>query len=146
METTEKIIERHARQIRRLESLIVHNGMLSADADNILITDGSGYYTGNSVEDALHELGGENCVVVTSAYVPTKWDRIVVCNSTTAFTVTLPIATGSGKKYSISNVNTGVITVDGNGSETINGELTQLVDRWACLQVVDYSTGLWTII
>ena len=85
-------------------------------------------------------------VIKTSGYTLTANDEVCVCNSTTAFAITLPAASGSGQTYAISNVNTGVITLTPNGTDTINGEATQLIDRWACIQVVDYGAGVWTII
>lgn len=60
---------------------------------------------------------------VTSAYTLTADDEVLYCNGT--FTVTLPTAVGiGGKVYFIVNISTGIITVNGNGSETINDELT----------------------
>lgn len=82
----------------------------------------------------------------TTTYTVTTADEVVVCNSTTAFTVTLPAATGSGQTYAIANINTGVITLEGDGSDTINGDLNQTIDRWACIQVVDYAANAWVII
>lgn len=48
---------------------------------------------------------------------------VVYCTGT--FTVTLPpAAMSAGRVYHVVNASTGVITVDGNGSETINGATT----------------------
>jgi hypothetical protein len=48
--------------------------------------------------------------------------HIVLCNSAAAITVTLPaVASSTGRKYTIININTGVVTIDGNLAETING-------------------------
>src|SRR5512139_3748344 len=85
-------------------------------------------------------------VIKTDTYTATSNDELIVCNKATAMTINLPAATGTGKKFSIGNVNTGQVTVDGNGSETINGETTQLVDQWACMDIVDYASGKWIII
>lgn len=53
-------------------------------------------------------------------------DEVVLCNGT--FAVTLPPAASSeGKVYHIKNIGTGVITVDGNDSETIDGGATAVL-------------------
>lgn len=60
----------------------------------------------------------------TSTYVVQQTDFVIDCTSGT-FTVTLPTAAGIvGKQYCIKNSGTGVITVDANGSETIDSSLT----------------------
>jgi len=41
------------------------------------------------------------------------------------------------------NIGTGTITVDGNGSDTINGELTQVVYALLSLFVLDAAAGKW---
>jgi hypothetical protein len=50
---------------------------------------------------------------------------LIDCTSN-SFTVNLPTAVGiSGKIYQIKNSGSGTITVDGNGSQTIDGSLTK---------------------
>ena len=54
-------------------------------------------------------------------------DNIVLCNNTTDITVTLPAASGiAGRTYYIKKINssTNTVTIDGNGSETIDGATT----------------------
>ena len=47
-----------------------------------------------------------------------------------SFTVTLPSAVGiSGRSYVIKNLGTGLITVDPDGSETIDGNLTMILQN-----------------
>jgi hypothetical protein len=82
----------------------------------------------------------------TSAYDIAITDELIICNSSIAFTVTLPVAAASGRKLFIKNINTGAITVDGNGSDTIDGETTQTVYQWECMQIVDYEANKWVII
>lgn len=58
---------------------------------------------------------------VTSTYVVDNEDCVVNCTSGT-FTVTLPTAVGvEGQYYFIKNSGTGLITVDADGTETIDG-------------------------
>jgi hypothetical protein len=55
-------------------------------------------------------------------------DVILVNNGSTAVTVTLPTAVGNeGKKYHIKLLGTANLTIDPNGSETIDGSTTLVV-------------------
>lgn len=63
----------------------------------------------------------------TSTYVIDNLDCVVNCTANT-FTVTLPTAVGiEGQYFIIKNSGTGVITVDGDGSETIDGVTNKLL-------------------
>jgi hypothetical protein len=78
---------------------------------------------------------------VDDTYVVLDTDEWIRCDGT--FTVTLPPATGSGRAIVIMNVGAGVITVDGDGAETINGAITQTVLSLIGLTVVDVGAGIW---
>lgn len=82
----------------------------------------------------------------TADYTLTSTDDVIVCNSTTTFTLTLPTATGTGKTFYIKNINTADITTDANSSETIDDELTQTVSQYDCMKILDYASGKWIII
>jgi hypothetical protein len=84
--------------------------------------------------------------VVTNTYVVADEIELVVCNKATAFTVTIPVASASGRKITIKNINTGAVTVDGNGSDTIDGIANQVLSQWDALTVVDYLANAWVII
>lgn len=72
-------------------------------------------------------------------------DHVVVCTSGT-FTLTLPSASGiTGQDFLIQNSGSGVITVDGAGSETVNGELTQSLYEWESIRIVSTGSG-WVIV
>lgn len=61
---------------------------------------------------AIHTITGNT----TLGYV----QNTVLCNSASAFTVTLPAAADfEGKEYTIVNINTGVVTIDGKLTEAI---------------------------
>lgn len=63
-------------------------------------------------------------VSVTATYAASDTDKTINCTAGT-FTVTLPTAVGiTGREYFIKNTGAGVITVDADGSETIDGALT----------------------
>jgi hypothetical protein len=84
--------------------------------------------------------------VKTNDYIVLSTDELIVCDKATAITITLPAATGSGKKYIVANINTGIATLDGNSTDLINGDQTQSIDQWASLTVVDYVANKWVII
>jgi hypothetical protein len=86
----------------------------------------------------------ESLVAKTANYIATLADTVITCDGT--FTVTLPTADGcAGREYNIKNIGTGVITVDANSTETIDGELTQTLDQWDAMAIVSNGTG-WLII
>lgn len=86
-------------------------------------------------------------VTITAiSYTALETDELIVCDKSTAMTITLPAATGSGQMYEIANINTGAVTLDAAGSETINGKATQTIDQWACIQCIDYASGKLVII
>jgi hypothetical protein len=59
---------------------------------------------------------------VTTTDTITSTDYLLDCTGT--FTITLPTAVGFTGEYIIKNTGTGIITVDGNGSQTIDGVTT----------------------
>lgn len=65
----------------------------------------------------------ETVVTKTSDYTAAITDSVIACTGT--LTVTLPAVSGiGGRIYHIKNTGTGIVTVDGNSSETIDDELT----------------------
>ena len=74
----------------------------------------------------------------TSTDTVTNADYLVDCNGT--FTVTLPTAVGiEGQHFVIKNSGSGIITIDGDGTETIDGNLTVNLPQYDSITVV--STG-----
>ena len=79
--------------------------------------------------------------------VPIATDDVITCGAgNETFTIDLPEPV-EGKVYFIKNVGTGVITVDADttGSTTIDGETTQTVDEYECLQIVSDATEYWIV-
>lgn len=66
---------------------------------------------------------------------------VLYCNGT--FTVNLPpAAVAAGRIYHVVNVGTGTITIDGDGSETINGATTLAINtQWAVATLHSNGTG-----
>ena len=82
----------------------------------------------------------------TDTYIATTDDDVIVCNKETAMTVTLPVASGGGRRFIIKNIGAGIVTVDGDSSDTIDGETTQALSQWTSMQVVDYAANKWVIV
>ena len=82
---------------------------------------------------------------VTSAYTIQPLDDVIDCTSGT-FTVTLPPAAPVlGEYYDVKNSGAGIITLEADGSETIDGQLNQTLNTKDNLQVLSDGTG-WIVI
>jgi hypothetical protein len=82
----------------------------------------------------------------TATYNATANDDIIVCNKTTAMSINLPAATGTGKRLTIKNINIGTVTVDADTTELIEGELTQDLLEGECIMIIDYANGKWLVV
>jgi hypothetical protein len=107
------------------------NGLTKATltaGSNVTITNGNGSISIAATGGASSAL---NIVSKTTTYTATTSDDLILCSGS-AFTVTLYAASGNSgkqirfKKTDSSTANT--ITIDGNGSETIDGALTYTLD------------------
>lgn len=75
---------------------------------------------------------------------PTATSWLVVCTAT--LTVTLPTAVGlTGKQLIVKNSGVGTVTVDGDGSELIDGAATQSLSAADSVTVVSTGSG-WVIV
>jgi hypothetical protein len=108
--------------------------------ESLLLLTHSGV-TQNAVQDLIDANNILTITEVDDTYTVVDTDEWIRCDGT--FTVTLPPATGSGQGFLIMNVGAGIITVDADGSETINGELTQTVIALDSLFVLDAAAGIW---
>jgi hypothetical protein len=71
-------------------------------------------------------------------------NKVALCSNT--ITITLPLASAVVTAIYVKNIGTGVITVDGNGSQTIDGALTyDLTNQWDSITLVSNGTG-WFIL
>ena len=80
--------------------------------------------------------------VKSGDYTLNTLDNVVVFTATAR--ATLPVATGTGQTYRIVNDSiSGIVTIDGNGSDTIKKELTQTLAGGEDLIITDYASGKW---
>jgi hypothetical protein len=83
--------------------------------------------------------------VATGDVTLTEDDYYVIYNSG-SYTVSLPSAVNiSGREYKIKNMGTGEITVDPNGSQTIDGSLTVELGYRDGMQIVSDGSN-WVIV
>jgi hypothetical protein len=69
-------------------------------------------------------------------------DRLYVCNSSSPFTATLPGSPSTGDEYVFKNINTGTVTVSGNGKNINGAASTTLPTQWDSLHIV-YTGSIW---
>lgn len=87
---------------------------------------------------------------ITESDTATASDTVILCNATGGnITVTLPaIATNKGKVYFIKKIDSSgnTVTIDGAGSETIDGDTTQVImAQYTVLMIVGGSSE-WHIL
>lgn len=73
------------------------------------------------------------------------FDKFYSCADSSASVQTLPAATGSNRRITVENTGTGLLTLDGNGSETINGATTQVLGQYQSATLRDFASGKWII-
>jgi hypothetical protein len=83
--------------------------------------------------------------VQTTTYSVAATDYVIVCNSATGFTVTLPTAAATGRILIVKNINTGNITISKSG-DTIDGAASQVLSQWDAITLCDYAANAWIII
>lgn len=99
----------------------------------------------SSVKNILQGLFG-NIYLATGTYQALITDYIIVGNSTSAFTITLPQSVlSTGQILKIKNINTGVVTIDGYSSELIDASSTIALNQWESLYLVCNGTGWYYI-
>lgn len=88
-------------------------------------------------------------ITVTSAYTALNTDHIILCDTTSAgFTVTLPPLLEVGFILHIKKIDgTGnAVTIDADGTQTIDGELTKLLNTQYDNAMVVFDGSNWHII
>ena len=85
-----------------------------------------------------------------STYTVVAGDDVVIANRSTAVTITLPPATGSGKVYRIKNINTGAVTVTadttGTADKIDNASTYSLSSQYQSVRIVDGASDNWYVI
>jgi hypothetical protein len=72
-------------------------------------------------------------------------DSTVVCSRATPFTVTLPTAV-EGQFFFIKNIGAGTVTLEGSGSDTIDGDPNQTLYQWDGVLVQCSAANVWVVL
>lgn len=108
-----------------------------------LMTNGSGVTSWRHQEKALSK---------TADYTATQDETLILCDATGGvFTITLPpVASSTGKRYTIKKIasDTGLnqITIDADGSETIDGATTTRVDTFGETVTLVCDGSTWSVV
>lgn len=113
---------------------IVANAVTAADA--LELTGGTIKTTGGLIGSITN---------ATDTYTILYTDETVICNKATAFTVTLPTAV-VGQKFTIKNINTGLVTIDGDSTDTIDDTETKTLSQWDSMTIQCNVANKWVII
>jgi hypothetical protein len=113
----------------------------------------------NKISHAIDQFAQEyyptkNASTKTGDYTATVLDDVLLCSGTV--TITLYDAGGktdargtkqnAGRRITIKNIGTGQVTVDGAGSQTIDGDLTKIItERYVALELFSDGSN-WYII
>lgn len=90
--------------------------------------------------------GGSHRTLVTKTadYTATATDAVIICNSTSAITITLPDPVRAGTAYSVQNSSTGAVTVVSASGALINDESSQVLMQYECI-VTDWDGSAWWV-
>lgn len=126
---------------KKVQSITNLADWISGTSGNLTVTnDGDGTITLKSIGNI------KNVTQLTDTDTLTvEQQGFIECNKATAMTVNLPTAVGNdGLGYSITNINTGTVTIDPNGAETIQGDSTFDLYEDENIQIVSNGTN-WTV-
>ena len=136
--------------VDRLSKVIVDSftskTIVKSDSDSKVI------YVNNQpivVNDSIGGGGLDTRIIKTARYTTTQvipvTDHAVFCDTDGgAWTATLPAGV-DGQEFFITNSGANTLTLDGNGTETINGELTQELSDSDSVHLVFETTEKWRV-
>lgn len=126
----------------------VNQNLASYPATHSGATIGVGVYLGLTNVSALNYYA-QTKAVADSPYTLVSECGYLRCNAVGGnMTVNLPVAIGNGRLVTIKKIDASgnTVTIDGSGSETIDGATTYvLAAQWDVVQFIDAATGLWEI-
>lgn len=81
--------------------------------------------------------------IITDDYTILTSDETIICNKSTALTITLP-NTVVGKVFEIKNIGEGIVTVDGSGIN-IDEDTSLNILQWEALTIECIINNIWTV-
>lgn len=137
-----------------IDSLYIGTTLIIDGSRNI--SSGAITSTGLHTTDSLRVKGANYLAIdTTTVSITLNNQYTILCNNTSNITLTLPAlalaynsATKTGKVYNIKKNanNSATITVDANASETIDGDLTQIISAYKTNMVIQASATGWVIL
>jgi len=128
-------------------------GGTTAGNERIRITSGGnvgiGTITPNSTFQGTGSFSLDISTQTVAAYTATASDYTILCNRGSAMTINLPSAVGiTGRIYVIKKISgaSADVTIDANGTETIDGALTQLIGTQYSKITIQSNNANWFII
>jgi hypothetical protein len=73
-------------------------------------------------------------------------NQVVICNSGSALTLTLPSTVGSNEVYYIKNIGAGAVTITSTGPDLIDGASTKVLAQYESANLLDYTVGVWIVL
>lgn len=125
------LVEWH-RQLNHILGNLTNGDYVTTSAVNTALADAGSYFLQKNAEYALQYLASSILGGVTrittktgTATLTTSEFGIILCDSAIAMTLNLPACSGlTGNSFFITNNNAGIVTIDPNGAETIQGDTT----------------------
>ena len=104
-----------------LDTISILSNWILGTSGNIVVTDNG---NGTVTLSVIGSISNITEITITTT-ITIAQQGVIKCNSATAIDVDLPTAIGNdGLKYSISNVNSGIVTIDPFGTETLQSDLS----------------------
>jgi len=140
------IIQANATQTRDLQQWNTSSGTVLNVVDH---TGNVGI--GTSAPISMLDLHGSLSLpitTITANYTVGANDYTILCNNSGSITLTLPTAIGiTGRVYVIKKLTNKQITIDGNGSETIDGAATIVTStQWSSYMIQSNGAAGWFVI
>jgi hypothetical protein len=113
---------------------VVSGGHEAVIVGNNKIVEGSGVFTDNlKVPSPLYY----NIFFWNDTWTITEFQSVLIYEGTTNTSWYLPPLGKTGQQFIIKNVGTAALTIDGDGTETIDGALTLKLNQWDSVTLVD---------
>lgn len=131
----------------------LRDGMFAyADGENWNPAGGKGFYRYDTNSASWLPIGvmARPLTSKTANYTATTYDSIILVSASGgSVTITLPTAVGiKGKEFTIKKTDSSanIVTVDGNGSETIDGDTTRdLALQYEAIDIISDNASWWII-
>lgn len=129
------------------EQVTLTDGKFAPTTDSDIDLGDSTHFFKEAFMGKLTTNGGRIGKITTAndTYTVLVSDDTVICDKSSSFTISLPVAV-TGQKFTIKNVGAGVVTVDADSSDTIDGSLTQSVNQWESMQIQCYAANKWAVL